>query len=90
MKLLKWTGDGVPECITVYSQQIKDIDHQFCTSIFRGETLVSVGQDIIVLVTLPGMEHPTHVQVVGVILTAVLGEVHHEVSLEVNLLVTVG
>ena len=89
MKLLKWTGDGVPECITVYSQQIKDIDHQFCTSIFRGETLVSVGEDVLVFVALPLVEHIPGIHIVRVVLAAVPGQVHHVVRLEVDLLVTV-
>ena len=59
------------------------------TGVLRGETLVSVGQNILVLVALPLMEHLPGVHVVRVVLAAVPGQVHHVVRLEVDLLVTV-
>ena len=59
------------------------------TSVFRGKTLISVAEDVVMFVTLPGVEHLAHVRVVGVVSPAVLHEVHHEVRLKVNLLVTV-
>ena len=53
------------------------------------EALVSVGQDILVLVMLPSVENISDIEVVRKVLTAVLDNVHHKVSLEVDLLVTV-
>ena len=43
------------------------------TGVLRGETLVSVGQNILVLVALPLMEHLPGVHVVRVVLAAVSG-----------------
>ena len=54
-----------------------------------GEALVPVGQDVLVLVMLPSVENISDIEVVGEVLAAVLDNVHHEVCLEVNLLVTV-
>ena len=55
-----------------------------------GEALVSVGEDILVLVPLPGVEYLAHVQVVGVVGPAVPGQLLDKVCLEVNLFVAVG
>ena len=55
-----------------------------------GETLVSVGENILVLVPLPGVEYLAHVQVVGVVGPAVPGQLLDKVCLEVNLFVAVG
>ena len=54
-----------------------------------GKALVSVGQDVLVLVMLPRVEDISDIQVVRVVLAALLDNIHHKVSLEVDLLVTV-
>ena len=59
------------------------------TCVLRGETLVSVGENILVLVSLPGVEYLTHVQVEGVVRPAVPGELLNKVGLEVDLFMTV-
>lgn len=52
-----------------------------------GETLVSVRQDVLVLVVLPGVEHLGHVHVIPVV--RFLYQVVHKVGLEVDVVVTV-
>ena len=54
-----------------------------------GEALVSVGQDVLILMMLPSVENISDIEVVGEVLAAVLDNVHHEVCLEVDLLVAV-
>ena len=70
MKLLKWTGEGVPGGGTKSGGSEYGIG---LTGVLRGETLVSVGQNILVLVALPLMEHLPGVHVVRVVLAAVSG-----------------
>ena len=87
MKLLKWTGEGVPSgAQSAGSQYWIGL---ILTGVLRGETLVSVGENVLVFVSLPLVKHVPGVHVVRVVLAAVTGQVHHEVRLEVDLLMTV-
>ena len=69
--------------------EVPQVDGGGGTGELGWEALVSVGQDILVLVMLPSVENISDIEVVRKVLAAVLDNVHHKVSLEVDLLVTV-
>ena len=77
------------QCVIESLHEASQMDWRGGPGELGGEALVSVGQDVLVLVMLPRVENISDIEVVGEVLAAVLDKVHHEVCLEVNLLVTV-